>query len=67
MPEMPGMPYMESKEICKKIDNLFECNVNFAMNGTWQYQLFIKDDNNKDYVYKGSVNLGQSSSMHSHH
>lgn len=66
MPEMPGMPYMESKDICKKIDKYFECNVNFGMNGTWQYQVFIKDENNKDYKYKGSVNLGQASSMHSH-
>lgn len=66
MPEMPGMPYMESKDICKKIDKYFECNVNFGMNGTWQYQVFIKDENNKDYKYKGSVNLGQASSMPSH-
>ncbi|MDD2651441.1 MAG: FixH family protein [Sulfurimonas sp.] len=67
MPEMPGMPYMESKDICKKTDTYFECNVNFGMSGTWQYQVFIKDENNKDYKYKGSVNLGQASSMHSHH
>lgn len=67
MPEMPGMPYMESKGICKKTDDSFECNVNFSMSGTWQYQLFVKDENNKNYKYKGSVNLGQSSSNHSHH
>lgn len=67
MPEMPGMPYMESKDICKKSDEKFECSVNFAMSGTWQYQLFIKDENNKAYKYKGSVNLGQSSSMHHNH
>lgn len=66
MPEMPGMPYMESKEICKKAGDSFECNVNLPMNGTWQYQLFIKDDKNKDYKYKGSVNLGQASSSHNH-
>ncbi|OHE08721.1 MAG: hypothetical protein A2513_01735 [Sulfurimonas sp. RIFOXYD12_FULL_33_39] len=66
MPEMPGMPYMESKDICKKSGESFECSVNFAMNGTWQYQLFIKDDKNKDYKYKGSVTLGQSSSSHNH-
>lgn len=66
MPEMPGMPYMESKDICKKSQNHFECNVNFAMGGTWQYQVFIKDENGKDYKHKGSVNLGQASSMHGH-
>lgn len=67
MPEMPGMPYMESKDICKKSGESFECNVNFGMNGTWQYQVFIKDEQNKDYKYKGSVNLGQASSAHNHH
>jgi hypothetical protein len=66
MPEMPGMPYMESKDICKKTENDFECNVNFPMGGTWQYQLFIKDEQGKDYKHKGSVNLGQASSTHRH-
>lgn len=66
MPEMPGMPYMESKDICKKTGKYFECNANFAMGGTWQYQVFIKDENGKDYKHKGSVNLGQSSSSHAH-
>ena len=66
MPEMPGMPYMESKDICKKVQNNFECNVNFGMGGTWQYQVFIKDEKGKDYKHKGSVNLGQASSMHRH-
>jgi len=66
MPEMPGMPYMESKDICKKAQNHFECNVNFAMGGTWQYQVFIKDEKGKDYKHKGSVNLGQASSAHRH-
>lgn len=66
MPEMPGMPYMESKDICKKVSSNFECKINFSMNGTWQYQIFIKDENNKEYKQKGSVNLGHASS-HSHH
>lgn len=67
MPEMPGMPYMESKDICKKSSAHFECSVNFPMSGTWQYQLFIKDENNKNYKHRGSVNLGQSSMMHHNH
>lgn len=67
MPQMPGMPYMETKDICKKSNNAFECKVNFSMGGTWQYQLFIKDENNEEYKYKGSVNLGQDSSQHHHH
>lgn len=67
MPQMPGMPYMETKDICKKSNKAFECKVNFSMGGTWQYQLFIKDENNEEYKYKGSVNLGQDSSQHHHH
>lgn len=67
MPEMPGMPYMESKDICKKAQDGFECKVNFSMGGTWQYQLFIKDEAGKEHKHKGSVNLGQASSMHHHH
>lgn len=67
MPAMPGMPYMESKDICKKIDNFFECKANFSMGGTWQMQLFFKDENGDDYKYKSSVNLGESSSAHMHH
>lgn len=66
MPEMPGMPYMESKDICKKVQNHFECSVNFAMDGTWQYQVFIKDEQGRDYRYRGSANLGQASSAHNH-
>ncbi|MBD3825078.1 MAG: FixH family protein [Epsilonproteobacteria bacterium] len=67
MPKMPGMPYMESKDICKNMGNHYECNINFAMDGTWQYQLFIKDEQGKDIKYKGSVNLGQASSHHHGH
>lgn len=69
MPAMPGMPYMESKDICKRVGSIFECNVNFAMNGTWQYQIFIKDEHDKSYKQSGSVNLGHASSesQHSHH
>ncbi len=66
MPEMPGMPYMESKDICKNVDNRYQCRVNFGMNGTWQYQLFVKGANGQDFKYKGSVNLGQASSGHNH-
>jgi len=68
MPEMPGMPYMESKDICKKVGSNFECKINFSMNGTWQYQIFIKDDKGVDYKERGSVNLGHASNHdHSHH
>ncbi len=66
MPEMVGMPYMETKDICKSSSNAYKCKVNFAMGGTWQYIVFIKDEDGEEYKYKGSVTLGQESS-HQHH
>ncbi|MFA6761241.1 MAG: FixH family protein [Sulfuricurvum sp.] len=66
MPEMPGMPYMESKDVCKKSGTAYECNINFSMNGTWQFLLLVKDDADDEYKYKGSVNLGQASHHHHH-
>lgn len=61
MPEMPGMPYMESKTICKPKDEGYLCNVNFGMGGTWQYQVFVKEANGTEYKYKSSINLGGAS------
>lgn len=67
MPEMPGMPYMESKDICKNSDNRYRCNINFSMEGTWQYQLFITVSEDTKLKYRGSVNLGQTSEHHMHY
>lgn len=69
MPEMPGMPYMESKDICKNRGDFHECTINFSMSGTWQYLLFVTDKAGKKHTYKNSVNLGGSnvsSTPHNH-
>ena len=42
MPEMPGMPYMEFEEKATLIDGKYKVSINFSMNGTWQYQLKFK-------------------------
>jgi len=57
MPEMPGMPYMESKRKAKLINGKYTMRVNLSMNGTWQYQLKFKTKDNKKYKIRGSINL----------
>ena len=57
MPEMPGMPYMESKVKAKLIDGKYTMSVNLSMSGTWQYQLKFKTKDNKKYKIRGSINL----------
>lgn len=52
MPEMPGMPYMETKSKFKNS----KANINLSMSGTWQVQLFIKTKDKID-KYRGSFNL----------
>ncbi len=64
MPQMPGMPYMEFIGIGKLDGDKYITMVNFGMAGTWQYQILFKIQGKK-YRYKGSVNLGQSSSRSS--
>ncbi|MFA7084635.1 MAG: FixH family protein [Arcobacteraceae bacterium] len=56
MPEMPGMPYMEYESKAKFEDGKYKCDVNLAMNGTWQYQLRFRTDDKKIRMVKGSVN-----------
>ena len=56
MPEMPGMPYMEFEDKGTVENGQVKFNVNFAMNGTWQYQLKFKDSTGVNSV-KGSLNL----------
>ncbi|MGB7402403.1 MAG: FixH family protein [Arcobacter sp.] len=57
MPEMPGMPYMESEVKGKIVDGKFKASVNFAMGGTWQYQLKFKTEDGKVHTVRGSVNI----------
>lgn len=62
MPEMPGMPYMEYIDYGKVDGDKYKTMINFSMSGTWQYHVEFKIKGKK-YRYRGSVNLGQSSSM----
>ncbi len=57
MPEMPGMPYMESEENAVLVDRKYKMNINIPMGGTWQYQLKFKTDDGVVHTVKGSVNL----------
>jgi len=54
MPEMPGMPYMESVELMKPNGDLYSGNVNLSMGGTWQVKIFIEADGKK---YKMSSSI----------
>lgn len=57
MPEMPGMPYMESESEATLVNGVFKLNINFPMAGTWQYQLKFKTEDGVVHTIKGSVNL----------
>ncbi len=57
MPEMPGMPYMESEENAVLVEGKYKMNINIPMGGTWQYQLKFKTDDGVVHTVKGSVNL----------
>ena len=57
MPEMPGMPYMESEGEATLVGKVYKLNINFPMAGTWQYQLKFKTEDGVVHTIKGSVNL----------
>ena len=57
MPEMPGMPYMESEENAILVDGKYKVSVNISMGGTWQYQLKFKASDEVVHTVKGSVNF----------
>ena len=57
MPEMPGMPYMESEDNATLVNRIYKVNINFPMSGTWQYQLKFKTDDGVVHTIRGSVNL----------
>ena len=57
MPEMPGMPYMESEENAVLVDGKYKVSVNISMGGTWQYQLKFKASDEVVHTVKGSVNF----------
>ena len=58
MPEMPGMPYMETKSKGKlQKDGTYKLNNNFSMGGTWQYHLKFKTKDEQVHKIKSSINL----------
>ena len=57
MPEMPGMPYMESEENATLVNGEYKVNINLSMAGTWQYHLKFKTEDGVVHTIKGSVNL----------
>ena len=57
MPEMPGMPYMETEENAVLVDGKYKVSVNISMGGTWQYQLKFKATDEIVHTVKGSVNF----------
>lgn len=57
MPEMPGMPYMESEENAILVNQEYKVNINLSMSGTWQYHLKFKTEDGVIHTIKGSVNL----------
>ena len=57
MPEMPGMPYMESEENAVLVDGKYKVSANISMGGTWQYQLKFKTTDEVVHTVKGSVNF----------
>lgn len=57
MPEMPGMPYMEDEQKASLVDGKCKVSINFAMGGTWQYQLKFKTDDGEVHTVRGSVNI----------
>lgn len=57
MPEMPGMPYMESEENAILVNGEYKVNINLSMGGTWQYHLKFKTEDGVVHTIKGSVNL----------
>ena len=57
MPEMPGMPYMETEENAILVDGKYKVSVNISMGGTWQYQLKFKASDEIVHTVKGSVNF----------
>ena len=57
MPEMPGMPAMESKSEAMPMNGEYMAHVTFSMNGTWQVSIEIETKDGKKQRLKSSVNL----------
>ena len=56
MPEMPGMPYMDSQNtaIFEK-DGVYKTDLALSMAGTWQIRLYIDTTDGKKQQFKSSL------------
>lgn len=58
MPEMPGMPQMETESDAKNVgEGMHESEINFSMSGTWQVWIFITPQEGKKIRIKTSLNI----------
>ncbi len=56
MPEMPGMPYMESTNTAIEEGNgVYKTDLALSMTGTWQIRLFIDTPDGKKQQFKSSL------------
>ncbi|MBU0631553.1 FixH family protein [bacterium] len=58
MPEMPGMPQMETETDAKALmDGKYESEINFSMSGTWQVWIYIAPKEGKKVRVRTSLNI----------
>jgi len=57
MGEEKDMGYMEYKVDAKSNGDMYKCNVDISMGGTWQYHLKFKTKDGRIQKVKGRINL----------
>lgn len=57
MPEMPGMPAMESDADVMSMGDSYMAHVTFSMRGTWQVSIVVETKDGKKQRLKSSVNF----------
>ena len=57
MGEEKDMGYMEYKVDAKSAGDMYKCDVDIAMGGTWQYHLKFKTNDGRIQKVSGSINL----------
>ena len=57
MPEMPGMPAMESEADVMNQGDSYMAHATFSMHGTWQVSIVVETKDGKKQRLKSSVNL----------
>ncbi len=57
MPEMPGMPAMESDADVMNMGDSYMAHATFSMHGTWQISIVVETKDGKKQRLKSSVNI----------